>query len=103
MTYNGWTNHATWNANLWNDGLFDDLASDLCRSCASKDEAVKGLEAEIENHFASMLDEIELIRSNGHLFDILRSGIDDINCLEIAESIIDDFWTDEEETDDDQE
>ena len=101
MSYNGWTNQQTWNANLWTDGEFTDAAVDACETCDNKAEALESLETYIQETFDSMIDDSGIPQS-GFLWDVLTSAICDINCREIAEAYIDDNWTDEDEDEEDE-
>lgn len=89
-TYNGWTNHATWAANLWLDGLtLEELINPDDYSDESDDrlmlfylaDAIK----EYVQEFNPLADEANLYS------DLLNSAISSIDYRRIAEGYLEDY------------
>jgi len=71
-TYNGWTNRATWLANLWLEECFQQDLQDGYAICS----------AHVKDTINNMLAEMPHI--DGLFSDLLHSAISEIDCYEIA-------------------
>jgi hypothetical protein len=96
--YNGWTNYETWNVKLWMDNeegsyrYWNDQARRAISKNADKDDATYDLAKQLEQEHRGGLPDL-----NGCYADLLNAAIGEVNWGEIAHSLIDDNWEDEEE------
>lgn len=81
-TYNGWSNHETWNANLW-------LDQEYWVDQAKGSESVYTLAEQMQTDQQDLMDET-IDSECGMFVDLLQSAFDQINWFEIAEHIYDD-------------
>lgn len=79
MSYNGWTNHATWLVNAWTDG--DDeivrISSDIGASMYDRAQALKEYVQE------TYLEDTDT--KAGLVADLLSSALSDVNWRELVE------------------
>ncbi len=89
--YNGWTNWATWNCNLWLTNDYNDYKhySDLARYNDAY-ELSKIIESDIDSL-------IENTSIDGFLLDMLNGSISEINFYEIAEHFTDEVEDEDED------
>lgn len=96
MEYNGWTNYETWNTNLWNEQIFQDLVEG--REFNDVDE--------IAECFAEVIWELVVEQQNNagtFIGDAIQHYLQKVNFREIAECYAADydlFETVDEETHD---
>lgn len=88
--YAGWTNHETWNANLWLDERWQDselvacMATDLFSSYGDTEEIAGILAVSIKTLFIENAPELE----NGFYMDMILSSIHEVNWYEIAQHYV---------------
>lgn len=88
MSYNGWSNYETWRVYLeCVDGMtLDDLGA------KSYDD-----QARIQEILENMCDEIILGQAKGFALDLARSFLSEVNWREIADHMINEEFSEEEE------
>lgn len=92
MSYNGWTNWETWNANLWIDNdwrmgeSFALQAGDLLSSY-EPEESIERLSGRIEDYFQQQIPE-----TSGFFDDVISMAMRDVNWREIAKHYVEE-WT----------
>lgn len=82
--YNGWTNHETWTVNLWlaNNGYTP--AADNIRQTADE--------------IKEFVNEFNPLANNASLYsDLLTTALQEVNWREIAEALIEDKESEDEE------
>jgi hypothetical protein len=94
-TYNGWTNHATWIANLWvtNEPYLSESISngilDLASSEMSFYDAGKLIKEQLEAH--AELQHPTLFEDGSFALDMFNGYMSDVNWDEIAQNWIDEI------------
>jgi hypothetical protein len=97
-TYNGWTNYETWAVKLWMDneeGSYNywlDEAKQAIRHGKDKDDAIYNLSQTLKECHEEALPELK-----GFASDLLNAAMSEVDWREIAESLVNDYGTDEEE------
>lgn len=99
MSYNGWSNHATWQVNLW-------LSNDdyNYRECESMADAVMEEADDLAQATDLLADRIqELVEDGNPLRDeyslyseIVRTALDEVDWQELAEGFLPDVWPEED-------
>lgn len=89
-SYNGWTNHKTWNTALYfiQDGQFDDYLSDYV-------DDVYGLAQTIESEVREYVNND--LNGSGYVMDMIDAALGEVNWRELAETLLEDY---EPETED---
>jgi hypothetical protein len=104
-TYNGWSNYATWNVNLWLDndeGFYHDLVSLTHRALVSNtpEEATEELAVSIRSYveaiWAQPWNDSDETGSFGDLRADDGDTLEDVDWEEIAAAWVD-TWKDEED------
>ena len=80
-TYNGWTNKATWQVNLWMGDYFNALANDSGWS-----ENIEGFSDELEQVTWDSLNELGVTKEASLLQDMILSYMAEVNWKELAEN-----------------
>jgi hypothetical protein len=84
ITYNGWTNKATWLVKLWMDN--DQYTYSYWIEQVNKNTDSYQLADELEHYHQDILPE-----HTGLLADLLSSALAEVNWIEIAQSLISDL------------
>lgn len=95
--YNGWTNHATWSANMWLDSDMDlhDLSVEHLQRAIDhgtsdiRDSAIDSMADELRDSVDSAADDWTSGKNN-LLVDLLNAALRDIDWREIAENRVGD-------------
>ena len=82
-TYNGWSNKATWQVNLWMGDYFNVLANESDWS-----ENIEDFANELEQVTWDSLNELGATKETSLLLDILLSYMAEVNWQELAENAI---------------
>lgn len=92
--YNGWSNYETWLCKLWMDEdgtseiFYEECRENLLNEDSDSYEEDAGILAgNIKSYFEDMV-EGQLPRS-GFITDLVNNGLNEVNWLEIAKSLID--------------
>lgn len=92
MSYNGWHNYETWNANLWMDenrSYWDEIATGICKITEDEDDATNELGDAMETSCEEQLEALQEHIGGANMFmDILNSGVHCINWREIAKHYV---------------
>ena len=84
MSYNGFVNYATWCAKLWLDNDYEEYKywTEMARRYPDPYE----LANQLEEHFTEAMPDVD----NGLFTDLMQSAFDQIDWLEVAESLLED-------------
>jgi hypothetical protein len=123
--YNGWTNYETWNVKLWMDNSQGDYEfwREQTRDCwrgrhrrdswevgcsitrTPKQRAVRRLSELLKDQHEEVAnDMLENAKQSSSMWaDLLGAALSEVDWDEIAESLLEEFEDDEDETDEDEE
>lgn len=89
--YNGWTNHATWAANLWLDGSdLDSFGFDPSRYDSEPDDRL--MTSYLADAIKEYIDEFDPLADKCDMYsDLLSAAIRSINFYELAEHYVADY------------
>lgn len=102
-TYNGWSNYETWNCKLWIDN--EQPTHEYWRECAKEIEPIENeYMEEVRRKVHALADVLkeqfeeqaeEWMKDQASFFaDIFNAGLNRVNWIEIAESLLDDVKED---------
>ena len=114
--YNGWTNYETWNVKLWldNDQYLQDWQEETVKHARNVENRYNRLSNSLRDTkftLADMVKEYVTDSDNGLIpdlgatmaSDLLGSALDNVNWIEIAESMLSDYEEEQEDTEDESE
>lgn len=92
--YNGWNNYETWVANLWLDESYHavcELVDQCIRESDDRDDAVRMCREAIKELMESDIPDL----GSSFAADMLSAAMHEVDWHEIAEHRIEDSWTDD--------
>jgi len=93
LEYNGWTNYETWNFKLWADNdeptykKVQSLVKDIKNNTFDESKEVQNLGSELRKLSNENAPELK----TSFYSDIMMSGMCEVNYLEIAERLLEDY------------